>query len=123
MLAQHASSVPIALVWVSVEEVKRFGLALYKLCRLCSQPCEPTEAVEGDGGTGTGLRSELLTLVDLDFCMPDSDEVWNTPPGTEPEFIRTTALQETGRDNRDSDNWISQTSGQLYDAHVKFDWI
>lgn len=123
MLAQHASSAPIALVWVSVEELKRFGLALYKLCRLCSQPCQPTKAVEGDGGTGTGLRSELLTLVDLDFCMPDSDEIWNTPPGTGPESVRIAASQQTSRDNRDSENWISRTSGQLYDSRVNFDWI
>ncbi|KAL4893692.1 hypothetical protein BDV59DRAFT_176962 [Aspergillus ambiguus] len=123
MLTQHTFSAPIALVWVSVEELKRFGLALYKLCRLCSQHCQPTKAVKGDSGTGTGLRNKLLTLADLDFCMPDSDEIWNTPPGTGPESVRIPALQQTSRDSRDSDNWISRTSAQLYDTHVNFDWI
>ncbi|KAF9884692.1 hypothetical protein FE257_001321 [Aspergillus nanangensis] len=101
MLARHDASAPVALIWVSAEESKRFGLAL----------------------EGCRSRSELLTLADLDFCLPDSDEVWNAPPGVGPESIRNSALRQTCRDNRNPDCWISQTSGQLYDSVVAFDWI
>ncbi|KAL6229153.1 hypothetical protein BDW75DRAFT_235420 [Aspergillus navahoensis] len=120
MLSQHDDSAPITLIWLSVEEVKRFGLALYKLCRLCTRgnPADSTGRPSG------GLKSELLTLADLDFCMPDSDEVWNALSGTGADFIKnTTALQETSRDNRDPDNWISRASGKLCDAGVGLDWI
>lgn len=121
MLAQHTAA-PIALAWVSVEEMKRFGLALYKLCRLVSQSRSNEPAKEHR--IESGVQSELLTLEDLDFCLPDSDEVWNMPPGPETEPTRiNTALQETCRDNRDSNNWISRTSGLLHDASVNFDWI
>lgn len=123
MLTQHASSTNITLIWVSVEELKRLGLALYKFSRLCSQPEASIDDTERSNGTGTGLRSELLTLADLDFCMPDSDYVWNATPGTESEAVKNSALQHEGRDNRDPDNWISRTSGPLHDPRVSFDWI
>ncbi|KAB8263613.1 hypothetical protein BDV32DRAFT_135844 [Aspergillus pseudonomiae] len=116
MLARHHSSAPIALIWVDVEEIKRFGLALYKLCRLCTR----SATFERDG---SDKRGELLTLADLDFCMPDSDEMWNAPPNTGVELIRSSTFQQTCRDNRDPDNWISQTSGKLCDSRVGIDWI
>ncbi|CAI7639944.1 unnamed protein product [Penicillium pancosmium] len=104
MISRHHSSAPLALVWVSVEEIKRFGLALYKLCRLCSRSGGDT--IDGNGN--------------MEFRMPDSDEIWNAP---EDEFIRLTALQQPSKDNRDTEQWISKTSGQLYDGRVGFDWI
>ncbi|OGM48303.1 C6 and C2H2 transcription factor [Aspergillus bombycis] len=116
MLAQHHSSAPIALIWVNVEEIKRFGLALYKICRLCTR----SASTERDG---SDKPSELLTLADLDFCMPDSDEMWNAPSSTGVELIRSSALQRECRDNRDPDNWISQASGKLCDSGVGIDWI
>lgn len=115
MLSRHHTSAPLALVWVSVEEIKRFGLALYKLCRLCSRSGGDTI-----DGNGSALRNNLLNLTDMDFCMPDSDEIWNAP---EDGFIRLTALQQPSRDNRDPEQWISKTSGLLYDSRVGFDWI
>lgn len=122
MLSKHHPSAPLALVWVSVEEIKRFGLALYKVCRLCtsgvSSDTEPTFRRDGHP-----LKSELLTLADLNFCLPDSDELWNAPPSQRPALLRGAASQKLFRDNRDSGSWISQTSRQLNDASVSFDWI
>lgn len=119
MLSRFHHSAPIALIWVSVEEIKRFGLALYKLCRLCTRTGLDNGGSSGD--SSGGLRSELLTLTDLDFCMPDSDEVWNAPPDTGTEWFRSSALQL--RDNRDPDGWISQTAEKLRDGRVGLDWI
>ncbi|KAL4928878.1 Zn(II)2Cys6 transcription factor [Aspergillus undulatus] len=121
MLTKHSSSAPLALVWVSVEEVKRFGLALYKLCRLCT--CAQGESGRADTDIRDDSSPSLLTLADLDFCMPDSDEVWNAPPGTGAGLFQSIALQQTCRDNRDSGGWISQTAGRLYDARVRYDWV
>ncbi|KAB8224551.1 hypothetical protein BDV33DRAFT_199587 [Aspergillus novoparasiticus] len=119
MLAKYHSSVPIPLIWVNVEEIKRFGLALYKICRLCTR-CGSTDTADRNG---SDKRSELLTLADLDFCMPDSDEMWNAPPNIGAEAIRSTVFHQACRDNRDPDNWISQTSGKLCDSRVSVDWI
>ncbi|BCS29350.1 uncharacterized protein APUU_70920S [Aspergillus puulaauensis] len=121
MLSRFHPSAPIALIWVSVEEIKRFGLALYKLCRLCTRTGLDTGG--SSGGSSGGPRSELLTLTDLDFCMPDSDEVWNAPPDTGTEWFRSSALQQSCRDNRDPDGWISQTAEKLHDGRVGLDWI
>ncbi|EIT77706.1 hypothetical protein AO1008_09571 [Aspergillus oryzae 100-8] len=119
MLAKHHSLAPIALVWVNVEEIKRFGLALYKICRLCTR-----SALAGTTDSDSSdMRSELLTLSDLDFCMPDSDEMWNAPSSIGAESIRSAIFHQACRDSRDTDNWISQTSGKLYDSRVGLDWI
>ena len=120
MLSRFDPSAPVALIWVSVEELKRFGLALYKLCRLCA-PGNSTNI--SDSSSSSGLRNELLTLGDLDFCMPDSDQAWNAPPGSGSEWFRSIALQQTCRNNQDPAGWISQTSASLYDERVSFDWI
>lgn len=114
MLQQHDADIPLALVWVSIEEVKRFGLALYKVCQLAT-----CFNVNGESGG----RNVLLTLADLSFCMPDSDELWNAPSGTESEKTRVFACSAVERDNGDPKNWISQASSLLRDPQVGFDWI
>lgn len=122
MLSRHDSSASLALVWVGVEELKRFGLALYKVCRLCtsgaSSDTEPTIRKYSHPS-----ESELLTLADLDFCLPDSDELWNASPGQRSPLIRDVASQLVLRENQDPETWISQTSRQLKDASLSFDWI
>ncbi|KAL4814484.1 hypothetical protein BDW67DRAFT_192154 [Aspergillus spinulosporus] len=124
MLSQHSSSAPLALIWVSVEEIKRFGLALYKLCRLCACARDQGTSRGGDDTAIPATKAgSLLTLAELDFCMPDSDELWNAPAGEPAELLKSTALQQTCRDNRDSDGWISRTAGSLYDDRVGFDWV
>lgn len=115
MLSRYHASAPLALVWVGVEETKRFGLALYKLCRLCSRSGWNTI-----NGNNSASRNNLLHLTDMEFCMPDSDEIWNAP---EDEFIRLTTLRQTSRDDRDPEKWISKASAQLHDTRVGFDWI
>lgn len=104
----------MVLVWLSVEEIKRFGLALYKVCRM-------TTRLESSGAGVSDRRTELLTLADLNFDMPDSDEVWNSP--SEEAAQETLASQAKLRDSRDVTGWISQSSSVLYDANVGFDWI
>ncbi|OQE91270.1 hypothetical protein PENNAL_c0010G06113 [Penicillium nalgiovense] len=103
MLLQHEADAPLALVYVGVEEIKRFGLALYKVCRLSTSFHLTGESSNGD-------RNIMLTLADLSFCMPDSDELWNAPLGSEPEVLSKADLSAAGRDNGDAKNWISQAS-------------
>ncbi|EAW25621.1 Zn(II)2Cys6 transcription factor [Aspergillus fischeri NRRL 181] len=116
MLAQHSSAAPLTLVWLSIEEIKRFGLALYKVCRLSTR-LEPT------GADGSSAKSELLTLADLSFGMPDSDEAWNSISGVGSEARQEVAVQTNLRDSQDPTGWISQSSSVLSNARVAFDWI
>ncbi|KAF7168899.1 hypothetical protein CNMCM5623_001805 [Aspergillus felis] len=116
MLAQHSSAVPLTPVWLSIEEIKRFGLALYKVCRMSTR-------LESTGADAGGAGSELLTLADLSFSMPDSDETWNSSSGIGSEARQEVAVQTEPRDSRDPTGWISHSSNVLYDARVGFDWI
>lgn len=116
ILAHHETTTPPVLVWMNVEEIKRFGLALYKVCRMCSRP-------DSLGRNDNSLRSELLTLADLNFCMPDSDELWNAPRDADAGTIRRVASRTNLRDNGNPDTWISRAFCLLYDKHVDFDWI
>ncbi|CAG8909838.1 unnamed protein product [Penicillium egyptiacum] len=115
MLLQHEVDAPLALIYVNVEEIKRFGLALYKVCRLST--------FELTGDSANSGRNDLLTLADLSFCMPDSDELWNAPLGEESEVLNKTNSSAAARDNGDAKNWISQASAVVNDARVGFDWI
>ncbi|KAJ6027695.1 hypothetical protein N7499_001153 [Penicillium canescens] len=116
MLLQHEDNAPLALVYISVEEIKRFGLALYKVSRL-STPFDLTGESANDG------RKDLLNLADLSFCMPDSDDLWNAPLGAESAVLNRCDSLAVARDNGDAKNWISQASALLHDARVGFDWI
>ncbi|KAJ5185609.1 hypothetical protein N7491_006521 [Penicillium cf. griseofulvum] len=111
MLLQQEDNAPLPLVYTNVEEIKRFGLALYKVCRLSAS------------STLNVGRNDLLTLADLSFCMPDSDELWNAPLGTEAAVLNKSDSSTVARDNGDPKNWISQASALLHDERVGFDWI
>jgi hypothetical protein len=76
MLLQHEHHAPLALVYVNIEEIKRFRLALYKMCQLSASSDLTGESVNGG-------RKDLLTLADLSFCMSDSYDLWNAPLGAE----------------------------------------
>ncbi|KAL4800371.1 C6 and C2H2 transcription factor [Aspergillus venezuelensis] len=119
MLAQHPPSAPPTLIWVAVEEAKRLGLALYKLCRLCTSSSNRLMSE----GRPEDTKSELLTLQDLEFSMPDSDHLWNAPSDAEFQKARATGLLQQGRDNVYAGEWISQMSVGMYQPSVGFDWI
>jgi hypothetical protein len=101
---------------MNVEEIKRFGLALYKVSRLST-------SFDLTGESSNSSRKELLTLADLSFCMPDSDDLWNAPLGEESAVLNKSDSLAVGPDNGDAKNWISQASALLHDARVSFDWI
>ncbi|KAL4906665.1 hypothetical protein BDW74DRAFT_150927 [Aspergillus multicolor] len=64
MLARHGEADLPSFVWVSIEEVKRFGMALYKLCTKVS-------GLETDG-------SPLLHARELQFSLPSNDLLWHS---------------------------------------------
>lgn len=81
MLQRYVGVEDITCIWVGVEEIKRLGLALYRVCCMCT------------GGTGRGAsgrpdgdHSRLLRLCDLDFPPPDEEYLWEA--GSNEELTR-----------------------------------
>ncbi|KAF4151450.1 hypothetical protein CNMCM6936_000708 [Aspergillus lentulus] len=103
ILAQVSrDSVPDVFIWVGIEEVKRFALALYKVCRSCHIQCK-------NGPRNNLHRTQrgrsLLTLADLQFSLPDSDELWNATSDLAARLAEDRPLYY---DNNNTEaNWIS----------------
>ncbi|KAL4945740.1 hypothetical protein BDV06DRAFT_229940 [Aspergillus oleicola] len=64
MLARYKEADLPSFVWVSIEEVKRFSIALYKLC------VKLNSSSTGD--------SPLLHASELQFPLPSNDPLWNS---------------------------------------------
>ncbi|KAE8313490.1 hypothetical protein BDV41DRAFT_564349 [Aspergillus transmontanensis] len=101
MFAQfHSTSVPDVFIWVGIEEVKRFALALYKVYRRCR--------IDG---------ARRLSLANLQFAKPDSDELWHASSDL------ASRIPASYGDKNKEENWISQTARLLQPGDVEFDWI
>ncbi|KAL4904640.1 hypothetical protein BDW74DRAFT_185547 [Aspergillus multicolor] len=114
MLERYRGVENITCIWVGVEEIKRLGLALYRISCLCSSV----------GGDLCGMllqqhenNGRLLHQSDLQFPPPDSEYLWEA--GSNEELSRLLRNQIQGRpdveragagDGRDERNWISSTS-------------
>ena len=61
-----------SFAWVCTEEVKRFNLALYKVCGKLS----PTNSKNGSQHSPDSIDS-LLSAGDLQFPLPTNDPLWN----------------------------------------------
>ncbi|KAL4860452.1 hypothetical protein BDV12DRAFT_191694 [Aspergillus spectabilis] len=72
MLARYCEPDQPSYVWVSIEEVKRFNIALYKVCRVCSEQGSGTTDCNIMRGSSRGLRAQ-----DLQFPLPRNTALWN----------------------------------------------
>lgn len=114
MIEKYSPATPLAMIWVNVEEIKRFGLALYKVCRLSNL------AVTAKKSRNT--RQDLLGLADLNFCIPDSDRIWGAPAVMDEQDRQLLIALVERRDNSDQKVWISNATRILYDDQVDFEW-
>ncbi|KAL2787200.1 hypothetical protein BJX66DRAFT_17231 [Aspergillus keveii] len=115
MLERYLGVNDITCIWVGVEEIKRLGLALYKVSRLC-----------GDH-SGSDQRDEdgrLLRLSDLRLPVPDSRHLWDAYSNAElSRLLQIDGGTRPGRlDGSQEANWISNF-GQVIDTSMDFHWI
>ncbi|KAJ5688432.1 hypothetical protein N7536_011051 [Penicillium majusculum] len=106
MLTRYRNVESLTCMWVGVEEIKRFGLALYKVSRLCGR---------GSLGEPDEPDSVVLRLSDLQFPMPDDKNLWDA--SSNPELARRLLIYSR-RDRSDDPsvtNWVSQ-SGMLLET-------
>jgi hypothetical protein len=123
MLAQfNPETNPDVFVWLGIEEVKRFCLSLYRVCR---QTRVPDANVLDDPGfldiyRGPHERSALLSLGDLQFALPDSDELWHLRSELSSRLTETS----TSYSNQNvEENWISRIACVPQGHDTQFQWI
>lgn len=115
MLDRYHDISSVTCIWVGVEEIKRLGLALYKVARLCSNGNCQESNTRGD--------NRLLRLSDLRFPLPASRRLWDAE--SDRELSRLLQLERdrgAGLDSRDERNWIS-ASGRLLDSSCEMWWM
>ncbi|KAL4998974.1 hypothetical protein BDV10DRAFT_184865 [Aspergillus recurvatus] len=88
-----------ACIWVGVEEIKRFGIALSRVCELYRERF----AVNHSG---------LLTFAELQFPVPDSDELWSAESNAVLAQRLADLKPNAALDGRREENWISNLSRQ-----------
>lgn len=101
VLARHRTDSLATFTWVSIEEVKRFDMALYKVYKLLGRGgTRPSTAVE--------ISSEGLSAIDLQFPMPMNNRLWNAKDRD--EWMSSIDLTDFCRldDMRESE-WISNS--------------
>lgn len=60
-------------VWTSTEEIKRFNIALYKVCCKVSRP---RRGGESEGDREYGDAASLLNASELQFPLPNNRSLW-----------------------------------------------
>ncbi|KAJ5903572.1 hypothetical protein N7504_005955 [Penicillium tannophilum] len=113
---------PEVLIWLGIEEVKRFNLSLYKIyrqIRLDPNVLEDTANIDRSCGPRSSGRN-LLSLADLQFALPDSDELWHMTSDLAAKIAGNTAAYN---DKNGEENWISQTARVLEPSHQEFRWV
>ncbi|KAJ5356844.1 hypothetical protein N7517_011453 [Penicillium concentricum] len=108
MVTRYRNVESVTCMWVGVEEIKRLGLALHKVSRLCGMGSCMGESDETDG--------RPFRLSDLQFPLPDKRHLWEA--GSNAELSRLLLVHSRRKDKSDEPrdtNWISQ-SGILLES-------
>ncbi|KAJ0422965.1 hypothetical protein BJY00DRAFT_310566 [Aspergillus carlsbadensis] len=115
MLERYLGVNDITCIWVGVEEIKRLGLALYKVGRLCGG---------ASSSDANGEDGRLLRLSDLQLPVPDSQHLWNAASNAElSQLLQFDGCTRPGKiDGSQEANWISNF-GQVIDGSMDFPWI
>ncbi|CAG7925987.1 unnamed protein product [Penicillium olsonii] len=108
MLARHCENELPAYVWVSIEEVKRFNIALYKVCTTRGGKKYSADTLSTCSTLSADLRAQ-----ELQFPLPKNNPLWNAITKSEWVF----AAQENGyrvslEDTLERE-WISQSAHVL----------
>ena len=106
MLARFQEDDLPSYVWVSIEEIKRFDLALYKVWKILGNR-------DNQKRGATGVASQELEAVELQFPLPKNDPLWNAT--TKHDWLA--AITEDAEYNKLHDTreeeWISKSAKPL----------
>lgn len=107
ILARYHSSDLASYVWVGIEEVKRFDVALYRMCKLLSSG-QRNGNIEDRGAPG--VTSWQLTASELQFPIPKNDLLWNAVGEEEWICVGTEDLDCIDLSNIMETQWISRSA-------------
>ncbi|KAE8418510.1 hypothetical protein BDV36DRAFT_254125 [Aspergillus pseudocaelatus] len=78
MLSRFGQTDLAEFVWVSIEEIKRFNMALFKVCRAFSSSSEQGSGIDSlDMDMAGAAASRGLYARDLQFPLPSNTPLWN----------------------------------------------
>ncbi|KAJ5833419.1 hypothetical protein N7474_001730 [Penicillium riverlandense] len=107
ILARYKEDDLASFVWVGIEEIKRFNIALYKVCGKASR----SSIRDGSQGNANAV-SYALTALELQFPPPDSCPLWNAV-GKDEWMAIVKDVKPVCLDDICQDNWISNFAGVL----------
>ncbi|KJK66034.1 specific transcription factor domain protein [Aspergillus parasiticus SU-1] len=107
MLARYQSDDLASYVWVSIEEVKRFDLALYKFHRMLSRAGARDSAA---GSYSVTTVDGALTAADLRFPMPTNDALWHAVGKEQWLSATTKGVYLCSLNDAMEDQWISNSA-------------
>ncbi|KAI9373857.1 hypothetical protein BJX61DRAFT_357486 [Aspergillus egyptiacus] len=115
MLARFSQNDLPSYVWVSIEEVKRFNVALYRICRTLSEQYDRS-SIDGrvtDDSSVTGARAQRLSARDLQFPMPRNTPLWNAVSKEVWDAAATEDVFCHNLEDTQEEQWISRSAGTL----------
>ncbi|KAJ0425005.1 hypothetical protein BJY00DRAFT_326116 [Aspergillus carlsbadensis] len=121
ILARFSKNEPATYVWVCIEEIKRFNLSLYKVCRAfsgSSRRGENTFSLLGLDRADAGNWG--LTARDLQFPLPRNTPLWNA---LNAEEWFAADFEDAYRHNLDDtleQEWISRSADVLEASKHRF---
>ncbi|KAJ5771678.1 hypothetical protein N7520_002207 [Penicillium odoratum] len=102
ILSRYKDATLTSFIWVGIEEIKRFNIALYKVCARSSSSVQ-------DGDTkdyGDGLEKPFLAAHELQFPLPSSSALWNAA-GKAEWMIHGKGIEPVSLDDYCEESWIS----------------
>jgi hypothetical protein len=111
ILAQYSQSDPAPYVWLGIEEVKRFNLAVYRVYQACSKIGKEDRDTHEQDITAT--PNSGLTAKDLQFPFPRNNRLWRFCSKGEWDAAATDGVFCHLLDDPMDEEWISKVDKDL----------
>ncbi|OGM49584.1 C2H2 type zinc finger domain protein [Aspergillus bombycis] len=110
MLARYHPGDLADFVWVGIEEVKRFDLALFRVCKSISLDTGRTHLEHHHDISGTNWQ---VTASELQFPVPKNDLIWNAVTANEWKSATTEGMERVNLSDSMQSQWISNSTELL----------
>jgi hypothetical protein len=111
ILSKYQWTGPPGYIWVCIEEVKRFNLALYKFCNVVDGAGESLSGKDGK-------TSSLLRLSQLQFPFKQNDRLWKATNMEEWMSAEEDLTREDLVIYSTEQNWISHSTTLLHSLEL-----
>ncbi|KAJ5633345.1 hypothetical protein N7490_009684 [Penicillium lividum] len=102
ILSRYQDATLTSFIWVGIEEIKRFNVALYKVCARLSTSVQD-EHIEDDGDD---VEKPFLAANELQFPLPSNSGLWNAA-GKAEWMIHGKGVEPVSLEDYCEESWIS----------------